>query len=197
MEDYAALRKRTTERYVEATRGGMPPDRVARAIFRILRAKYPKPRYAVVGQSRAVSSKLDARLWNDHQILQRKLRALAPAADIIQLTWRNSGGEPRSTPTINDELSYQGDRDKHSEADTLESHLGAFLGGGYGTTGWKTGNKLGAPPLGQVRSEGAHGRTGPEVPPRIDRSARPFLDDGPESQHFARAGSRFPGDGME
>ncbi|MCH5375962.1 MAG: hypothetical protein JJ992_18490, partial [Planctomycetes bacterium] len=30
-----------------------------------------------------------------------------------------------------------------SEADTIESHLGAFLGGGYGTTGFKPGNKLG------------------------------------------------------
>ncbi|MCS6866044.1 MAG: DUF5060 domain-containing protein [Gemmataceae bacterium] len=81
--------------------------------------------------------------WNDHQILQRKLRRIAPAADIIQWTYDNPGGQPRSRPTINDELSYQGDGDKHSEADTLAAHLGAFLGGGYGSTGYKTAEKKG------------------------------------------------------
>lgn len=82
--------------------------------------------------------------WNDHQIIQRKIRTLAPAADIIQLTWKGGGGKgPRSKPTVNDELSYQGEGDKHTEADTLAAHLGAFLGGGYGSTGWKSGNKLG------------------------------------------------------
>jgi hypothetical protein len=92
----------------------------------------------------AWSSRLDREpAWNDHQILQRKLRALGPSADIIRLTHDNPGQRPREKPTINDELSYQGDGDNHSEADTLEAHLGAFLGGGYGTTGWKTGNKLG------------------------------------------------------
>ncbi|HXG12999.1 MAG TPA: DUF5060 domain-containing protein [Gemmataceae bacterium] len=82
--------------------------------------------------------------WNDHQIIQRKLRQLAPAADAIQFTWRNPKGKgPRNKPTINDELSYQGDGDKHTRDDTIESHLGAFLGGGYGTTGYKPGNKTG------------------------------------------------------
>ncbi len=32
------------------------------------------------------------------------------------------------------ELSYEGKGDHHSEADTIAAHLGAFLGGGYGTT---------------------------------------------------------------
>jgi hypothetical protein len=82
--------------------------------------------------------------WNDHQILQRKLRAIAPAADVVQLTHDNTGGKaPRTKPTVNDELSYQGDGDQHTEADTLASHLGAFLGGGYASTGFKSGNKLG------------------------------------------------------
>lgn len=40
-------------------------------------------------------------------------------------------------------MSYQGRGDRHSEADTIEAHLGAFLGGGYGTTGFKTGEKTG------------------------------------------------------
>lgn len=81
--------------------------------------------------------------WSDHQIIQEKLRNLAAAADVIEKVWRNPGGRPRNKPTVNDELSYQGAGDRHSEQDTIESHLGAFLGGGYGTTGEKSGNKLG------------------------------------------------------
>ena len=46
-------------------------------------------------------------------------------------------------PTVNDELSYEGKGDKHSQHDTIESHLGVFLGGAYGTTGEKPGSKLG------------------------------------------------------
>ena len=58
--------------------------------------------------------------------------------------WRGEDGErPRRKPTINDELSYEGAGDKHTEADTIAAHLGAFLGGGYGTTGEKYGQKLG------------------------------------------------------
>ena len=82
--------------------------------------------------------------WNDHQIIQKKIRNLPDAADAIQRTWRNPDGKgPRNKPTINDELSYEGKGDKHTENDTIESHLGAFLGGGYGTTGEKPGSKLG------------------------------------------------------
>jgi hypothetical protein len=82
--------------------------------------------------------------WNDHQIIQKKIRSLAPAADVIQEVWKNSEGkEPRFKPTINDELSYTGRGDRHTEGDTIESHLGAFLGGGYGTTGEKPAGKEG------------------------------------------------------
>jgi arylsulfatase A-like enzyme len=81
--------------------------------------------------------------WNDHQILQRKLRSLGPSADVISRAWQFPGSPPRLRPTINDELSYQGEGDRHSEGDTIESHLGAFLGGGYASTGEKRGNKLG------------------------------------------------------
>jgi hypothetical protein len=63
---------------------------------------------------------------------------------VIQQVWQNrDGGGPRRKPTINDELSYQGEGDDHSEDDTIESHLGAFLGGGYATTGEKSGEKVG------------------------------------------------------
>jgi len=83
--------------------------------------------------------------WFDHQIIQKKRRTIAPAADDVHLrVWSNAeGGAPRTRPTVNDELSYQGEGDKHSEQDSIEAHLGAFLGGGYGTAGYKPGNKLG------------------------------------------------------
>jgi hypothetical protein len=82
--------------------------------------------------------------WNDHQIIQKKIRNLPDAADAIRHTWQNPDGKgPRNKPTIDDELSYEGKGDKHTEHDTIESHLGAFLGGGYGTTGEKPASKLG------------------------------------------------------
>lgn len=82
--------------------------------------------------------------WNTHQIVQWKLRNIGPAADMIQKAWQSSADRPpRNRPTVNDELSYEGAGDKHSRDDTIESHLGAFLGGGYASTGEKSGNKLG------------------------------------------------------
>ena len=83
--------------------------------------------------------------WNDHIIIQRKLRHLAPSADIIKKARRTPDDDlgPRRKPVINDELSYQGAGDEHDENDTIEAHLGAFLGGGYATTGYKTGSKVG------------------------------------------------------
>jgi hypothetical protein len=78
--------------------------------------------------------------WNDHVIFQQKLKNISSSADAIRRNY-SSGGSNK--PVVNDELSYQGSGDGHSEADTIESHLGAFLGGGYGTTGYKSGNKLG------------------------------------------------------
>jgi hypothetical protein len=82
--------------------------------------------------------------WADHQIIQKKLRSIAPAADAIDDVARGKNAQaPRRKPTINDELSYEGAGDKHSEQDTIEAHFGAFLGGGYATTGEKHGQKLG------------------------------------------------------
>ncbi|MCA9052443.1 MAG: DUF5060 domain-containing protein [Planctomycetaceae bacterium] len=91
------------------------------------------------------SAKFDALPeWADHQIIQKKLRAIAPAAEAIDFVWRGSEGQgPRRKPTINDELSYEGQGDRHSEADTIAAHVGALLGGGYGSTGEKYGQKLG------------------------------------------------------
>jgi hypothetical protein len=77
--------------------------------------------------------------WNDHVIIQRKIKKLPEAADWIA---RNHvlGGR---IPVIDDELAYEGAGDGWSEADVIEAHLGAFLGGGYGTTGYKPANKKG------------------------------------------------------
>ncbi len=77
--------------------------------------------------------------WNDHIILQKKVKQIATAADVNSIALTNPAGKPRLVPVISDELSYQGAGDKHSEGDTIESHLGAFLGGGYGSTGEKRG----------------------------------------------------------
>ncbi len=106
---------------------------------------YPTPLSVHTVPSTLWPAKFDELVaWNDHQIIQKKIRNLPDAADAIQYTWRNPSGKgPRNKPTINDELSYEGKGDRHTEHDTIESHLGAFLGGGYGTTGEKPGNKLG------------------------------------------------------
>src|SRR5262249_51737263 len=81
--------------------------------------------------------------WHDHHIVQKKMKTIAAAADAIVSVRITGDPSKRHKPTIDDELSYEGDGDKHSEQDTIESHLGAFLGGGYGSTGLKTANKIG------------------------------------------------------
>jgi hypothetical protein len=75
--------------------------------------------------------------WNDHVIVQEKLRDLSDAADFVAESYARGGAD---RPVIDDELSYQGAGDGHDELDTIEAHLGAFLGGGYGTTGYKSAN---------------------------------------------------------
>jgi hypothetical protein len=78
--------------------------------------------------------------WNDHIVYQDKIKSLGTAADMIKKNYSLGGS---NKPAVNDELSYQGAGDGHSEADTIEAHFGAFLGAGYGTTGYKSGTKLG------------------------------------------------------
>jgi hypothetical protein len=72
--------------------------------------------------------------------LQNKLKTLYAAADFAVKNYWIGGG---SMPLINDELAYEGEGDGWSEADVIESHLGAFLGASYGSTGYKSGNKEG------------------------------------------------------
>ncbi len=119
---------------------------------------YPTPLSVHDGSSLGWSEQFDdLPRWADHQIVQKKLTSLGPAADVNARVWQGTNGDPkrkltpsetaalnpRNQPTINDELSYQGAGDMHSELDTIESHLGAFLGGGYASTGEKYGQKLG------------------------------------------------------
>ena len=77
--------------------------------------------------------------WHDHVILQGKIRRLDQSADRIARNVARGGG----VPVINDELGYEGAGDRFSRDDVIEGHLGAFLGGGYGTTGYKPGSKTG------------------------------------------------------
>ncbi|MFO8014119.1 MAG: DUF5060 domain-containing protein [Phycisphaerae bacterium] len=77
--------------------------------------------------------------WHDHVILQGKIKRLAKSADFIARNVARGGG----VPVVNDELGYQGRGDKFSRDDVIEGHLGAFLGGGYGTTGHKPASKCG------------------------------------------------------
>lgn len=87
--------------------------------------------------------------WHDHVVIQKKLKKLPVAADWVS---RNHplGGR---VPVIDDELAYEGAGDGWSEADVIESHLGAFLGGGYGTTGHKPANKKGHYFFGNFKAE--------------------------------------------
>ena len=78
--------------------------------------------------------------WNDHIKLQNKTKKLHIAADFIARNYRIGGA---NKPVIDDELAYEGKGDGWSEADVIEAHLGAFLGGGYGTTGHKPASKKG------------------------------------------------------
>jgi len=77
--------------------------------------------------------------WHDHVILQDKIRRLDKSADRIARNVARGGG----VPVVNDELGYEGRGDRFSRDDVIEGHLGAFLGGGYGTTGHKPGAKTG------------------------------------------------------
>jgi hypothetical protein len=78
--------------------------------------------------------------WNDHITLQNKIKKLHIAADFVAGNYWVGGADK---PVIDDELAYEGKGDGWNEADVIEAHLGAFLGGGYGTTGHKPAGKKG------------------------------------------------------
>jgi len=99
---------------------------------------YPTP-MSVHSRPRDWYKELNARPWHDHVIIQKKLKKLPIAADWVSRNHHIGG----NVPVIDDELAYEGKGDGWSEADVIESHLGAFLGGGYGTTGHKPAGKRG------------------------------------------------------
>jgi hypothetical protein len=78
--------------------------------------------------------------WNDHITLQNKIKKMHTAADFVSRNFLVGGS---NKPVIDDELAYEGKGDGWSEADVIEAHVGAFLGGGYGTTGHKPASKKG------------------------------------------------------
>ncbi len=101
---------------------------------------YPTP-ISVHGRPRVWPKELNAPpAWNDHVIIQNKIRTLTRSADAIAASHAAGGGDK---PVINDELGYEGKGDKFTRDDVIEGHLGAFLGGGYGTTGHKPASKKG------------------------------------------------------
>ncbi len=99
---------------------------------------YPTP-MSVHASPRNWANALNAKPWHDHVIIQKKLKKLNDAADWIARNYPLGG----KRPVINDELAYEGAGDGWSEHDVIEAHLGAFLGGGYGTTGHKPAGKQG------------------------------------------------------
>lgn len=78
--------------------------------------------------------------WNDHVIIQFKLKTLPEACDV---SLRNFRLGRSCMPVINDELAYQGKGDGWSEEDLIEAFLGAFAGGSYASSAYKSGNKKG------------------------------------------------------
>jgi len=101
---------------------------------------YPTP-VSVHGKPRTWPKDLNAPpAWNDHVIIQSKIRTLARSADAIADSHAAGGGD---RPVINDELGYEGKGDRFTRDDVIEGHLGAFLGGGYGTSGYKPASKKG------------------------------------------------------
>ena len=77
--------------------------------------------------------------WNDHIIIQNKIKYLNTAADYNNLNYWIGGAKP----VFNDELAYEGNGDRWTEEDVLEAVLGAFIGGGYASSGYKPARKEG------------------------------------------------------
>jgi MYXO-CTERM domain-containing protein len=75
--------------------------------------------------------------WHDHTIRQGKFAELSMAADAIGAD--HAAGNAK--PAINDENGY--DPNESSTEDVLEGIAGSLAGGGYGSTGHKTGSKQG------------------------------------------------------
>jgi hypothetical protein len=87
--------------------------------------------------------------WNTHSIRQGRFGTIAAAADAVQADLANNQGKP----AVNDEIGY--DPDETPTPDVLEGIVGALAGGGYATTGHKTGFKTGGYFWGHAASGGS------------------------------------------
>lgn len=74
---YEGVRAKTTDKYVQAIRKGMPPERVAEKILRILRSRQLKPRYTVGAQSAAVSA---MKSWLPAQMFEAGVKNVVEAS---------------------------------------------------------------------------------------------------------------------
>jgi NAD(P)-dependent dehydrogenase (short-subunit alcohol dehydrogenase family) len=70
--EYEPVRRKMSDKYVRAIRKGMPPERVAKTILRIIRSPKPKPRYTVGAQSAAVSA---MKSWLPAQVFEAGVRS--------------------------------------------------------------------------------------------------------------------------
>lgn len=93
---------------------------------------YPTP-LSVHGNQGNWKPRLNAGNWNDHVIIQNKIKFVNTAAEYNNLNYWIGGQKP----VINDELAYEGAGDGWLEEDVIEAVLGAFMGGGYSSTGYK------------------------------------------------------------
>lgn len=106
-------------------------------IHRYLPYNTPVSVHAVADWSKKLNSSIS---WFDHVIVQSKLKNLDKSADKIIWNYHLGGS---NQPVVNDELAYQGKGDGWSEHNVIEAFTGAFMGGGYASTGYKPTNKGG------------------------------------------------------
>jgi hypothetical protein len=95
---------------------------------------YPTP-LSVHGNNGNWNDQLNGN-WHDHIIVQNKIKKMDKAADCNNLNYWIGGKKP----VVNDELAYEGEGDGWSGEDVIGAILGSFVGGGYASTGYKSGN---------------------------------------------------------
>ncbi len=88
--------------------------------------------------------------WNDHIIIQNKMKYMDVSADYNNLNYWIGDKKP----VFNDELAYEGAGDGWTEPDVIEALTGALMGGGYGSSAHKHPiSKMGHYFMGNFRAE--------------------------------------------
>jgi hypothetical protein len=110
----------------------------------ILRGFLPYPTPLSVGGragdwNQAVSSEPP---WNDHAIVEAPegVRSLDAAAGFLAANFDRAG---RRGPIFAEPILYEGPADRAGRDDVLEATLGALMGGGYASTGYKEASERG------------------------------------------------------